>query len=281
MREYNAEIHPYNVIKMKSGIQPYPLLRCDIPHQGCERIYCISPIHGRSYMVATTSDDRYVISKGNGLSYTRHQFLNTGEMGADTWGLLLKRDALRDYLLGEEIAGLQILTNKMEAVLQLDYELLLPNKEIVKPVLLQYSVECPFRISDAPFMRKKQIENEVYKWEKYNRGNFTSYHMIAADVLIKNLRIMHDNQILHNAIHEQNYTWALELLDFELSCSPKYPYENEDYQRHVKSLYSREIVQTYQIIQYIAGVLNEYTSFEEIDELLSSYGFELNNFIIY
>ena len=40
--------------------------------------------------------------------------------------------------------------------------------------------------------------------------------MIAADLLLHNLQILHKNEILHNAISEQNYTWALELLDFEL-----------------------------------------------------------------
>lgn len=104
--------------------------------------------------------------------------------------------------------------------------------------------------------------------------------MIAANILINNLRILHSNNILHNAIHEQNYTWALELLDFELACSPQHPYTKEDYQRHVKDLLPREIIQTYLIICYIAGILKEDINFAEIDSLFNEYDFNLRQFDI-
>ena len=91
---------------------------------------------------------------------------------------------------------------------------------------------------------------------------------------------MHSHNILHNAIQESNYTWALELLDFELSCSPSYPYEREDYQRHAIDLFSREVTQTYCIINYIAGVLKEHIDFKKVDRLFTEYGFDIMRYKI-
>lgn len=255
----------------------YPYLRS---LDGDKEMYCLSPIHGRSYVVGRLDNGRYVVSKGNGLSYTQYALLNTREFGDDTWGLLLRKDAERDFLLGREIKALGIKTNHMEYVLQLDEEITLPSGHTLKPVLLQYDVECPWRISDAPFMSQKQIRKEVYKWERLNDKGYEEDYLIAANVLVRNLRILHDNGILHNAIHEQNYTWALELLDFELACSPAHPYDREDDRRHVKNLFSREITQTYNVINYIAGVLNEKVDFKKLDCLFSEYGFELKQYAI-
>ena len=50
------------------------------------------------------------------------------------------------------VYALGIKTNHMEYVLELDVELDLPNGHKVKPCLLQYDVECPYRICDAAFM---------------------------------------------------------------------------------------------------------------------------------
>lgn len=168
----------------------------------------------------------------------------------------------------------------MQYVIEVDLEISLPNGHKVKPTLLQYDVECPYRICDVPFMKQEQIQSEVQKWEEINEHGYDKYHIMAADVLIRNLRLLHDNNILHNAIHEQNYTWALELLDFELACSPKHPYAKEDYQRHVKDLLPREIIQTYIIINYIAGVLKEEIAFSEIDSLFAEHDFNLKQFNI-
>lgn len=255
----------------------YPFLR----HQdGTPDMYAPSPLHGRSYVVGRLENGRYVVSKGNGLSYTQHTFLNTGEFGSDTWGLLLRSDAERDFLLGQEIELLGIKTNHMEYVIEMEQEISLPNGQLVKPVLLQYDVECPYRICDAAFMLQEQIHSEVERWEAMNECGYKEYHMIAANVLIRNLRILHDHQILHNAIHEQNYTWALELLDFELACSPTHPYSREDDMRHVKDLFPREILQTYVIINYIAGVMRENIDYQKVDLLFAKYGFELKKYVV-
>ena len=95
----------------------------------------------------------------------------------------------------------------------------------------------------------------------------------GAYVLIYNLLVLQDHNIFHNAIYEQNNIWVLELLDFELACSPTNPYSEDD-MRHVKDLFSREIMQTYVIINYIAGVLREEIDFAEVDALFAEYGFD-------
>jgi len=248
---------------------------------GDKEILCPSPLHGRSYVVGRLTNGRYVVSKGNGLCYTKHTFLHTGEFYDGTWGLLLRQDAERDFIMGQEIEALGIKTNHMEYVLELDVEVELPNGNKVKPCLLQYDVECPYRVCDAAFMMQEQIQTEVMKWEQYNERGYKKKHMIAANVLIRNLLILHDHNILHNAISEQNYTWALELLDFELACSSAHPYTKEDDMRHVKDLFPREIIQTYVVINYIAGVLREEIDYAEVDALFAEYGFDLKQFVVW
>ena len=78
------------------------------------------------------------------------------------------------------------------------------------------------------FMSSLQIKYEIEKWKSFKTKNKEPY-LIAAEIIIRNLRILHSNNILHNAIHVQNLTWALELLDFEIASSPKYPYDKEIY----------------------------------------------------
>jgi len=164
----------------------------------------------------------------------------------------------------------------MEYVLRLDEKIRLTTGYVINPILLQYSVECPYRICDAPYMEQKEIEKEVAKWEKYNDEDYDTPTMIAAAVLVRNLRILHEHQILHNAIHSQNYTWALELLDFELACSPRHPYDDEQSQRMVKDLFSREIIQTYEIINHIAWCLNDEIDYKRVDKLFYDNGFDLS-----
>lgn len=255
----------------------FPYLRSS---DGDKEMWCPSPLHGRSYVVGRTESGKYIVSKGNGLCYTQHRYMHTGEFYDGVWGLLLRQDAERDFKLGQEINSIGIKTNHMEYVLELDMDFMLPNGHTVKPCLLQYDVECPYRISDAAFMTQEQICTEVAKWSKLNERGYQKAHMIAANVLIHNLRVLHDHDILHNAISEQNYTWALELLDFELAYSPAHPYTNEDDMRHVKDLFPREIMQTYVVINYIAGVLREEIDFAEVDAMFAEYGFDLKQFVV-
>ena len=272
---------PYNILLFNEGeYEIYPYLR---DAEGDRQMFCLSPHHGRSFLVAQKENGRSVISKGNGLSYSQYQFLNTREFGDNTFGLLLHKDAERDFLLGKEIEALGIKTNHMECVIELEKEIQLATGHIIKPVLLQYDVECPYRICDAAFMTQDQIKAEILKWERMNDRGYdhaTQSHLIAANVLIRNLRILHDNGVLHNAIHEQNYTWALELLDFELASSPAHPYAAEDTQRHVQDLFPREMLYTYVIIKYIAEVLHEEIDYATIDNLFAEYGFNLQDYNI-
>lgn len=249
----------------------YPLFRSKT---GEERMWLVSPQHGRSFVMGT-KDNRWILSKGNGLSYTQNSILKSIDQTTEIWGLLLYKDSLRDFTLGNEIASLGIKTNVMEAIIKLDFPLNL-NNETINPILLQYSTESPYRISDASFMTKSQINNHVLNWKKYDKWNCDKNYKIAANILISNLRILHDNQILHNALTSQNITWALELLDFELASSPSFPYHNEDYERHVPDLFNREIIFTYQIILDIAWILNENPDYYYLDSLFNDYGFDFN-----
>lgn len=251
----------------------YPYFRSD---GGDKIITCISPHHGRSFVIKKNGNGQYIVSKGNGLSYTQYNFLHTGEFGSNTWGVLSKKDAIRDFTLGQEVASLGIKTNKMEYVLELQKTVILEDGHTIRPVLLQYSVECPYRICDAPFMTFQMIKEEIDKWSRFNCKKYDEPYMIAADVLIGYLRKLHDNNILHNAIHVQNFTWALELLDFELACSPKHPYDKETDNMYAKDLFQREILYTYEVINYIAWCLNSNVEYKAVDAIFKDYGFDLN-----
>ena len=259
-------------------INTFPFLRND---NGDREMYCLSPIHGRSFVVGRKNNGMYVVSKGNGLAYSTHKFLFTPEMPTDVWGLLLKEDALRDYHCGLDVEALGIKTNKMECVLELKHPIFIEmTQKWLKPVLLQYSVECPWRIADSAFMSQEQIWTEVRKWDTLNKSGHKHYHMIAAEVLIANLRLMHDNGVLHNALTCENITWALELLDFELCHTPQHPYSREDYLRHVVMLREREVLDIYKQVIYIAAVLREDVNFKDLDSLFLSHGFNLKKYVV-
>ena len=274
MQAYKAKTCAYTVLRQNRQCESAPraLLRSV---DGTETMWCPGPHHGRSFVVGRHGDGRFVVSKGNGLSYSQLAFLYTAEFGDNTWGLLLERDALRDFDVGLEVEALGIKTNKMEYVLRLEEPVWLTSERVVRPILLQYSVECPYRICDAAYVPRGEIESAVAKWDVFNDRGYDRPSMVAADVLIRNLRTLHDHQILHNAIHFQNYTWALELLDFELACTPKHPYDDEQSNRIAQDLFAREVVQTYEIINHIAGCLAEPLDYAEIDRLFKDYGFDL------
>lgn len=276
MEQVKATSYPYVLLRKNDGVDLdfFPYLRS---FDGDKIMYSLGANHGRSYLIKEVGD-RYVVSKGNGLSYTQWQYLNTAEMGADTWGLLLECDAIRDYEMGKEIEAVGITTNRMQYVGKIQHCILFSSGRQIFPILLQYSVKCPYRISDFVFMPKSVVESEVAKWQRLNHEHYSMNYLIAADVLVHNLKILHDNDILYNAFDIQNYTWALELLDFELSCSPRHPYTKEDDRRHVKDLFPRELIFNYQIIKYIANCLGENIDYKAVDDIYAKYGFDLESF---
>lgn len=267
MQKFKAERISKFDIKCVShdNIEIYPLVRND---SGIENIFCVSPLHGRSFILKHLTNGRWIIGKGNGLSYTSYPYILSSSICGDTWGGLSLENALRDFNICNEVRKLGIKTNQMESVIAL-------NKSIVKngvpcqSALLQYSVECPYRISDFGFMQKRDIESYIDKW-----GSGEKY-LYAADVLLNNLNILHSERIMHNAMNTQNYTWALELLDFEASRSNIYPYDNADYEACVPMLIEAEIIQVYEIINYIAWCLGETINYRKIEKLFDKYEFQL------
>lgn len=252
---------------LKSSSQPYayPLFRDD---NGDEEMLCVSPQHGRSYIVGKNGN-RWIISKGNGLNYSTKSVIKA-KGNTDVWGLLEKASAIRDFNIGNEVNQLGIHTNIMEAVLQLNYPISIDD-EVIYPYLLQYSVNCPYRISDAPFMEFDLISHWIKKWDRFNSHSYHNAYLIAADVIFSNLQVMHDNGILHNAISSQNLTWDLELLDFELASSPKHPYSNEEGQKYVQDLFEREVIYAYQIVLDIAAILKESIDYTQIERIIKSH----------
>jgi len=268
MISFKAEKIPYRIeCDADSSNCIFPYVRKDT---GLYSIQCISPIHGRSFVLCAEKNGQWIIGKGNGLSYTTHSFVLTSPIFAETWGGLSLDNAVRDFNIGNEVRSLGIKTNLMQYVLSIDANII-KNGEKCQAALLQYSVECPYRITDFGFIPKHILKRTIAKW-----GNkYQQKHLHAAFVLVNNLRILHEHKVLHNAMHPQNYTWALELLDFEASRSIKYPYNNTEYEAYVPMLSEAEVIQTYEIINYIAWCLGEKPNYIAIENIFRDNGFRL------
>ena len=115
---YPAIVQGYSVIIQYGNPICFPLIR---NQNGTEKMYSVSPIHGRSYVVGRTDEGRFVVSKGNGLAYSKHLFLHTPEAPSDVWGLLMKEEALRDFHCGQDVQAWGIKTNQMECGLSHPY----------------------------------------------------------------------------------------------------------------------------------------------------------------
>ena len=159
----------------------------------------------------------------------------------------------------------------MDAVFSLKEQVI--GSEKIIPYILQYTVVCPYRIHDLPFISIKIRDYYINKWRNLITENYKSLHCIAADVMLNNLRVMHDKNVLHNAIHGQNYTLALELLDFELTRTPDTPYANEKYEEEYTILFNREVIQTFEIVNYIAFFLKEELDYKVLKDITVKYGF--------
>jgi hypothetical protein len=235
-----------------------------------DEVYSASPFHGRS-VVVNFSDNLYTIIKGSGLNYFPYQFINTGEMGDNSWGLLLKEDAKRDYEIGNYISSKGILTNEMEAIIEITDTTFKIKKTSINPILLQYTVKCPYRLCDAAFMNQNQIKSFTSRWNEYDFEDSGLYHIMAANKLLFNLNKLHSNSILHNAISIQNYTFLLELLDFETARTPMNPFLSERDEKIATKLYNREFLQTFEIIYYISFLFKEKLNDKILKSLVEKY----------
>lgn len=236
-----------------------------------------TPLHGRSLVVGFNPDtNRYTVTKGNGLTYFPYRYISTREIDDSfAWGFLREQDAIRDFQSGNFIKGLGILTNNMESVYSLKAQPINMTNEIkhIQPHILQYSVRCPYRIADIPFLSNKTITKFTEDWHTLTDENYTDLHCIATDIFLKNTRIMHDYNVLHNAIHSQNYSLSLELLDFELSRTPVTPYENSEDENHYETLKSREIIQSLEIVNQIAFFFKEKINLKTLERIFEKYNY--------
>ncbi len=276
MRKYQAKEVSCNILFSQIDCNKiYPYVRDE---NGDKSIYCISPIHGRSFLVCMQNNGNWIVSKGNGISYSMLPFIDVSETDNYIWGALSKENAIRDYNICNEVRLLGVKTNQMHAVLELDYQLI-DKGTIVTPCLLQYEVKCPYRLCDYPFMPSNTFKKIINSWSNFE-SKYSEAYLIAADVLVRNLQILHDNNIMHNALHVQNYTWALELLDFESSRTEHYPYSNLEYEKNALMLLNGEIMKTYEIINYIGWCLGEKVDYAIIDSIFKDYGFNLSNYSV-
>lgn len=272
------EVRVVQVIKSsKSYLKAYPFITTEKCNEGTFTQRIASPNHGRS-LIADYNEDtkRYVITKGNGLTYFPYGFISTQEFENGAWGYLRREDALRDFMCGEFVSDLNILTNQMEAVYTLEeHGIRFSNHvEKIEPTILQYNVLCPYRIADIPFLSKELVFTFINSWGDLFQNIHQEKHCTAAEVLIKNINVMHKNYVLHNAIHSQNYTLSLELLDFELSRTPLTPYDSENDELCYKKLQKRELIQSLEIIAQIAYYFKENVNNNVLRQIMIRNGYE-------
>jgi hypothetical protein len=256
-----------------SNLYPYIIVNEE------KKIICFkpSPLHGRSIMVDFNPTlDRFIITKGNGLTYFPFGFVSTKELDDYAWGYLRKKDAIRDFRSGEYIKSLGILSNNMEAVFTLKEQTIrLPDYiSKIEATILQYNVICPYRISDIPFLSRELVLSFVDRWPELHENIHSEKHCTAAEVLLRNIRLMHENDVLHNAIHSQNYTLSLELLDFELSRTPITPYDNDNDEKTYKKLQKREVIQSLEVVNQIAFFFKEKINSKALQQIMIKNGFE-------
>lgn len=235
-----------------------------------------TPMHGRSVVVShDRQSQRYIAIKGCGLTYSPYTFVSTGEFNDHVWGATKKQAALREYVAGRFISDLGIRTNQMQAVFELEESemITMQGKRRIRPTIVQYSVESPYRIGDIPFLDRKQVMNCIDRWSSYKVDYPTTAHLVAAEILFGAIRQMHSSNVLHNAIDQHNLTLALELLDFEMSSTPNMPYPRKD-QRDVARLMPREVMHAFEIVSFIAFYLREKTNDKKLLQLMEKNGFE-------
>lgn len=262
------------VFAEKQGVKKYPLL---ISGESNE-IFGLVPsiLHGRSVVLDyDETTEKYIVTKGNGLTYFPYGYINTEELTDNIWGICTESQAERDYFGGEFVSRLGIITNEMQAYFSLENQKVRTEKavEAEKPVILQYAVKCPYRIADLPFLTKKTVEYFTGNWNELHNSAYNQKHCIAADVLMQNLSKLHMNGVLHNAIHSQNYTAMLELLDFELARTPETPYDTKDDEESFGILQRREAVQSLEIVGFIADFFGEEINKNAMSEILIKHGF--------
>ena len=274
MRRFPAKEVQYKILCCNAcSERVYPYIKDE---GGDKSLICVSPVHGRSFVVSHDGSQRWIVSKGNGLSYSNHSFLDVSEFDNYVWGALTAECATRDFHIGIEVNKLGIKTNMMQYVIELDCQLVDKDK-VIKPCLLQYEVECPYRLCDFPFIPHDEQKRIYSYWENFDTTVKERY-LVAANILVKNLFILHTNNVMHNALHVQNFTWKLELLDFESSRTDNFPYENHGYEENVLMLMNGEIMKTYEIINYIAWCFGEIVDYAKVDGVFYDYGFDLKKY---
>jgi hypothetical protein len=254
-------------------LYPYLVSNDDTGHD------CViaTPLHGRSVIVEFNPfDRRYTITKGNGLTYFPYGYISTGEFETHTWGLLNTESAERDYYSCNFVSSLGILTNKMEAVFTLEDQKINCFDKIItsSPTILQYSVICPYRIADIPFMSRSTVNYYTSLWNESFDVNFKDKHCIFAYVILKNIRIMHENDVLQNSINQQNISLSLELLDFEVTRTPVTPYNRDEDEKTYKNLMKREVIHVLEIVNQIAYYLGETVNIKLLTEIMKEAGYE-------
>ncbi len=266
-----------NFIAGNPDIKLFPFLKTR-NNNGIEK-KTASPLHGRSLIANYNKIKKtYTIIKGCGLTYYPYGFIDTEEFDDHIWGFITKEAALRDFNCGNFIRELGVSTNFQQAIYELEtIPLLRFNNPVtsINPIILQYTVNCPFRLADIPYMSKNKVYNFVGNWKKIFKSKHGKLHCIAAEVMLRNIRIMHENETLHNSISIQNYTLLLELVDFETSRTPQTNYSSIENEINWRFLKKREVIQTLEIVNYLAFIFKENIEVKKLNNLMKINGFEI------
>lgn len=240
----------YKILK-KSSVFNHKIEACFVSMNGQnhQNGFLVSSFHGRS-IVTNYSDGYYRILKGVGFTLYDKTIINLCEyFDNHIWGVLSKKDAIQEYDFGHLAYSKGVYCPIYESV----YSLSKNNYsgvgiKRIQPVILQYRVHSPVRISDAAFFEKSILINHIE--QLYNTNESIQKQFI--DRCVNNLSSLHNNYLFYNSLNIFNVCLSGEFLDFENSLSDSH----SDFSEMQKYM-PRELINLMFVIHAFASVINE------------------------
>jgi hypothetical protein len=227
--------------------------------------YIVSSFHGRSIIVDyNNKEDKYIILKGCGLTYTSNNFINCNEYKdyGHLWGYLDYESANRDFTIGNYCKTIGINTGDYQYVIKLNHKISASKLRNLYPYLLQYSVKCPFRLYDLPLIDK----TFAYKHLDVVKKSKLTYYESFAKILFNQLLILHNNNVFYNGINPMNISAQCELLDWESSRTDTMPYR-DSFEKEYHKLLGREILNIFNVCYFISIFTKEKYSPQKIEKI--------------
>lgn len=230
-----------------------------------DKAFVPSPWHGRSQAFISKENNTYLVVKGIGCPYLSSPYFNSNEMDGHIWGFLDEKTAKYEFE-NMQIAN-RLLNGRVSAPVAL--------KKIIDidglhPCLIYYNVRNPYRLIDLDFFnstQKKEIRKNILSLSSNPSEKYV--HIVVVERLCEIIKILYDNNLVHNALSVHNVTCSLELVDFESSFI--IDFDDEDFELKA-SIIPREMIQLREIAYSVSWWFQEKYNIKKIDKLINNSG---------